>query len=117
MRSTITFTKTITLQLYSQVFVGAGNYSDFRQFVAPDGFTALTIPYDDNPDFNYKSFNLNAVFRWEYLPGSDLYLVWTQDRDRSDEFGDFDYSRDLNSVFDQLSDNAFMAKINYWWNP
>ncbi len=117
LRSTIAFTKTMTLQLYSQVFVGAGDYSEFKQFAAPDGFTALTIPYDGNPDFNYKSFNLNAVFRWEYLPGSDLYLVWTQSRDRFDQFGDFDYGRDFNSVFDQLSDNAFLAKINYWWNP
>jgi hypothetical protein len=107
----------MTLQLYSQVFIGAGDYSDFKQFVAPDGFTELNIPYDGNPDFNYKSFNLNAVFRWEYLPGSDLYLVWTQNRDRYDEYGNFDYNRDFENLFDQLSDNAFLAKINYWWNP
>jgi hypothetical protein len=48
------------------------------QFVPPDDFTDLTVAYDDNPDFNYKSFKLNAVFRWEYMPGSDLYIVWTQ---------------------------------------
>jgi hypothetical protein len=116
-RSTITFTKNMTLQLYSQVFVGSGDYSNFKQFVPPDRFKVLTIPYNENPDFNFKSFNLNAVFRWEYTPGSDLYLVWTQDRDKSDEYGDFDLGRDVNDVFYQLSENAFLVKINYWWNP
>jgi hypothetical protein len=117
LRSTMTFRRNVTLILYSQVFIGAGDYSNFKQFVPTDSYTNLTVDYDENPDFNYKSFNLNAVFRWEYMPGSDLYIVWTQARDRSDEFGDFGFDRDFNDMFDTVSDNVFLAKINYWWNP
>jgi hypothetical protein len=116
-RSTMIFRRSMTLTLYSQIFIGAGDYSDFRQFVPPDDFTDLTVSYDDNPDFNYKSFKLNAVFRWEYMPGSDLYIVWTQARDAYDGFGNFRFNRDFDGVFDTVSDNVFLAKINYWWNP
>jgi hypothetical protein len=51
------------------------------------------------------------------MPGSELYVVWTQARDRSDDFGDFGFNRDFNDMFDTVSDNVFLAKINYWWNP
>ena len=117
LRSTMTFRRNMTLILYSQFFIGAGGYSNFKQFVPFDKYTELSVEYDENPDFNYKSFKLNAVFRWEYMPGSDLYVVWTQARDRSDEFGDFGFDRDLNDMFNTVSDNVFLAKINYWWNP
>jgi hypothetical protein len=30
-----------------------------------------------NPDFTQRSLRGNAVFRWEYHPGSVLYLAWT----------------------------------------
>jgi hypothetical protein len=116
-RSTIVFKKNISLVLYSQIFLGAGEYTNYKQFVPYDSYTDLTIPYEGESDFNYKSFNLNAVFRWEYMPGSDLYLVWTQARDRSDDFGDFAFDRDFKDVFDTQSENVFLAKINYWWNP
>jgi len=116
-RSTMTFRRNMTLMLFSQIFVGAGDYSNFKQFVPVDDYTELTVEYDENPDFNYKSFKLNAVFRWEYMPGSDLYVVWTQARDANDEFGDFRFRRDFNGIFDTVSDNVFLVKINYWWNP
>jgi hypothetical protein len=116
-RSTMTFRRNMILTLFTQVFVGAGDYSNFKQFVPFDEFKELTVEYDDNPDFNYKSFKLNAVFRWEYMPGSDLYIVWTQARDANDQFGDFSFRRDVNDVFYTESDNVFLAKINFWWNP
>ena len=116
-RSSVTFTKTLTLQLYSQLYFATGEYSGFKQLVPPDQFKQLTVSYTDNPDFNYKSFNFNAVLRWEYLPGSTLYIVWTQARQRTDEFGNFRFKRDVDGIFDAQSDNVILAKINYWWNP
>jgi hypothetical protein len=116
-RSTMIFTRTMTLQLYSQLYFATGDYSDFRELVPPDKFRELTVAYDGNPDFNYKSFNFNAVFRWEYYPGSTFYLVWTQARQRNDDFGDFRFKRDFGDMFDTQSDNVILAKINFWWNP
>ena len=56
----------------------------------------------------------NAVLRWEYRPGSTLFLVWQrQQRGRIGD-GSFDFGRDLGALFDAPADNVFMVKVNYW---
>jgi hypothetical protein len=67
----------------------------------------------EQPDFNWNSFNSNVVVRWEYLPGSTLYLVWTQAREYTDTLGDFKFNRDLGDLFDTVPGNTFLAKVNY----
>jgi len=69
-----------------------------------------------NPDFNLKSLRGNAVLRWEYMPGSTLYLVWTQSRSQSDGTGDFQFNRSLRQLVNVMPDNIFMVKVSYWWN-
>ncbi len=71
----------------------------------------------DNPDFNVRSFHSNAVLRWEYRPGSTLFLVWAQGRDDSLDRGDFRLGRDLNGIFDVQPSNILMLKVSYWMNP
>ena len=53
-----------------------------------------------NPDFNVKSLRLNMVLRWEYMPGSTFYLVWTRDKANFDDPGSFDLERDLNNLLE-----------------
>ncbi|HEU4558215.1 MAG TPA: DUF5916 domain-containing protein [Longimicrobium sp.] len=72
---------------------------------------ALTF---DNPDFNFRSLRGNAVLRWEYRPGSTLFLVWQQQRAGSEIYGDFDFGRDANAIFRQRPDNVFVVKASYW---
>jgi hypothetical protein len=69
----------------------------------------------DNPSFNRRSLVGNAVYRWEYRPGSTVYVVWTQSRD--DELrnvGDFEFGRDRAALFATHPDNIFLVKVNYW---
>jgi hypothetical protein len=69
----------------------------------------------DNPSFNRRSLVGNAVYRWEYRPGSTLYVVWTQSRD--DELrnvGTFEFDRDRSALLATHPDNIFLVKINYW---
>ncbi|MEO8620669.1 MAG: DUF5916 domain-containing protein [bacterium] len=83
--------------------------------IDPDGATGLAAPFDiDNPDFNFRSLRGNAVFRWEYNPGSTLYLVWTQERTDQAAVGDFDFSRDRTSLLTAHPDNIFLIKLSYW---
>jgi hypothetical protein len=83
--------------------------------IDPDGPTApapqLTF---DNPDFNQRSLRGTGVLRWEYRPGSTLYFVWTQERDGSDQFGDFNFSRDRSALFRDRPTNVFQIKGTYW---
>jgi hypothetical protein len=119
-RGTITFTRNLTLQVYAQPFFAAVDYSNFKKLVPPRGYEYVdSSVYDEDdwkPDFNWTSFNSNVVLRWEYRPGSALYLVWTQAREAYRSIGDFDFGRDWNGLYDTTPGNTFLAKVSYWWN-
>ncbi|MDZ7262382.1 MAG: DUF5916 domain-containing protein, partial [candidate division KSB1 bacterium] len=137
-----TFTPQLSFQLYAQPLISAGDYHDFKELARPrsydfnkfgEGGSTLTYQDEqfvadpdgagpaepltwDNPDFNFKSLRGTAVLRWEYLPGSTLYLVWTQSRSQSEEIGEFRFQRSLRHLWDTKGDNIFMIKVNYWWS-
>ena len=80
----------------------------------PDGEGPAPAYVIGNPDFNYISLRGNAVLRWEYLPGSTLYLVWTQSRENVETDGDFQFGRSVTDLFSVRPDNIFMLKVSYW---
>ncbi len=93
---------------------GSGVASTFE--VDADG-AGPSQPYSfSNPDFNFKSLRGNAVLRWEYRPGSTLYLVWTQSRSDSEMLGDFEFNRSMDRLWSARPDNIFMVKFTYWWS-
>jgi hypothetical protein len=120
MRANYTMTPRLSLQLYAQPFVSAGDYSNFKELV--DGRTKSYgdrfAPYDyqSNPDFNYRSFRTTNVLRWEYRPGSTLFVVWQQGREDTLDVGTFDFHRDMGGVFDAPATNVFLIKWAYWLN-
>ena len=67
-----------------------------------------------NPDFNYKALVGNAVLRWEFKPGSTLYLVWTRNGNNFNNPGEFQLFRDLNDLMGVTTDNVFAIKVTYW---
>jgi hypothetical protein len=67
-----------------------------------------------DPNFNFRQLRSNAVLRWEYRPGSTLFLVWSQGRTGFDESGEFRFRHDARELFDAPSTNVFMVKLNYW---
>ncbi|MCK6561722.1 carbohydrate binding family 9 domain-containing protein [candidate division KSB1 bacterium] len=115
LRSNLTFTRDLTLQLYAQAFVAKGHFDNFARLVSPA--TLVPEDYRGNHDFNDRSFHLNLVWRWEYRPGSTLYLVWTQSRRGA--FDDFytPVGRDLRATFSLPAENVLMLKVSYWLQP
>ncbi|MGH9371154.1 MAG: DUF5916 domain-containing protein, partial [Vicinamibacterales bacterium] len=115
----------MSLQVYLQPLVSVGGYTTFKELARPRTFEFVrfgrdrgTLAYDpterrytvtpgdggaafgfDDPDFNFKSLRLNAIFRWEWRPGSTMYLVWTEQREDLDHPGQFAFRRDLRNVF------------------
>jgi uncharacterized protein DUF5916/cellulose/xylan binding protein with CBM9 domain len=82
--------------------------------VDPDG-PGVAAPFTfDNPDFNFRSLRGTGVLRWEYRPGSTFYFVWTQIREGSDQFGDFNFGRDRSALFRDRPTNVFQVKATYW---
>ena len=119
-RLNYTVTPNLSVQLYAQPFVSAGDYSDFKELV--DGRSRdydrryAATDYFGNPDFNYRSFRTTNVVRWEYRPGSTLFVVWQQGREDQLEHGRFDFRSDVSSVFGAPARNVFLVKWAYWLN-
>lgn len=135
-----TFTPTLSLQAYFQPYLSVGTYSKFKEYTRPESYDFLvygeeesTISKDgdeyvidptggddsdaftiDNPDFNYKALVGTAVLRWEFMPGSTLYLVWTRNGYDENNPGDFQLRRDLYDLFGATADNIFAIKATYW---
>jgi hypothetical protein len=140
-RGNVTFTPTLSLQLYWEPFVSSGDYVGYKRVVDPRGahFDDRFEVFDDeqvidddgdisvdidrngaadielgNPDFTYLSFRSNAVVRWEYRPGSTIFLVWQHGRGDHDSNGRFDLGRGLSSLWDADGANTFVVKVTYW---
>jgi hypothetical protein len=137
-----TFTPRLSLQLYLQPFISAGSYSRFKEvartrstefdvygvdrgtisydeverryFVDPDGSGAAPRFSFADPDFNFRSLRGNAVVRWEFRPGSALFLVWNENRADLAPFGELDIRRDIPATLAAPKDNVFMIKLSYW---
>ena len=116
-RADWTLTPRLSFQLYLQPFVASGDYHDYRYLVA-----ARTRDYAaedpgvvaENPDFNFRSVRGSAVARWEFRPGSALYVAWNENRAGSAQFGDFRIGRDLRAISSAPSHDVFMVKVSYW---
>ena len=140
MRVEWTLTPDLSFQTYVQPFVASAAYSSFKEFtrpgtydfamygsdrgtitrsgasyiVDPDGGGAAPSFTFFNPDFNVRSLRGNAVLRWEYRPGSAIYLVWQQQRSGYVPTGDLVFGRDVRGVFDTRATNIFLVKATYW---
>ncbi|NOT33487.1 MAG: carbohydrate binding family 9 domain-containing protein [Candidatus Eisenbacteria bacterium] len=108
------FTPTISLQTYVQPYLSAGTYTNYKALAQPNTREFVATVPSAPQDFNYKSLRGSAVFRYEYMPGSTLYLVWTQDRSDYVENGEFEFGRDAQRLFDRDGDNIYLAKVTYY---
>ncbi|MFA6125777.1 MAG: DUF5916 domain-containing protein [Bacteroidales bacterium] len=142
LRINLTLTPTLTIQYWGQPFMASGLFSDLKYITNPmadtysdryhvytaeqlscfqaDGYCDVdenmdkiadyTISY---PDFNVKEFKSNLVVRWEYRPGSVVFLVWSQGRSGYDAYGDFSFGRDFKSLTNIQPRDILLVKFSY----
>jgi hypothetical protein len=134
-------TPDLTLQYWGQPFIASGKYSDYKRITNPaaseftDRFELLpesglelidgsSYNFDENgdgtadysfgkPDFNMQEFLSNLVIRWEYNPGSSVYLVWSQTRSNFDSSTEFSPGENLGDLFSVKPYNVFLIKFSY----
>jgi len=118
----------LTLQYWGQPYIASGNYYDYKYIIDPmtdryrDRFATYFESTGDD-DFNYQFFLSNLVIRWEYLPGSTLFLVWSQSRSGYNNSGKLDYFDNMGDLFKVDKDpfngdndkpyNVFLIKFSY----
>ncbi len=147
LRLDYSITPDLTVQLYASPFVSTGRYSDLKRITAPragryrdrfDVFDADQITFDpgseafdvdedrdgivdyslDDPDFDVREFNSNLVIRWEYRPGSAIFLVWSQVRDESTlNRGRLDFRDELDQLFSAPAEDVILLKVSKWFSP
>lgn len=139
-RVNVTFTPTMSLQLFAQPYISSNSFSNWKEFarprtvdklvygkdigivttngrdvtIDPDGRGAASSFTFRDPDFTFRSLRGNAVFRWEYKPGSTVFLVWTQNSSSEVVNGELDFGRDRKALFDGPTNHVFLVKLNYW---
>ena len=113
-RADWTVTSRLSFQLFLQPFIASGDYHDFRSLVAARTRDYAPTAQTSNPDFNLRSLRGNAVVRWEFRPGSALYVAWNENRADVEPFGDFRIRRDLRAIPNAPSHDVFLVKVSYW---
>ena len=127
-RVSYTMSPTLTFEFYGQPFVSAGEYTNVRELSAtPDAahytarFQPYTAPKDTDLSFKVTQLRTNSVVRWEFRPGSTLFLVWAHGRDCAEDnvcnaHMDQSWSQDYRDLFSLHPENTFLIKVAYWLN-
>jgi uncharacterized protein DUF5916 len=125
-RFTYPFSANMSLQVYAQPFISKGTFSNVRELSSNPRAADYASRYQAYGDtaytnnvggFNFKQFRSNVVFRWEYRPGSTLFVVWSQGRRGFNGLeGTRGFGGDLNDLFNLRADNSFLVKLSYWIN-
>lgn len=136
----VNVTPDISFQFYGSPFTSTARFTDFKvadnttSHVYDDRFHTFSpgeLTYSDgaywfkegdarytfrNPNFSFNEFRSNLVARWEYLPGSTLYLVWEHRMSNQDSGYASGWGNNLDRMFGLPATNTFMIKLNYWFN-
>ena len=140
LRLDYTVNPNLSLQYYGQPFISRGRYRDFKYVTNPvaERLNERFQSYDtnqigangndfqvdenrdgiidysfENPDFSYVQFNSNLVLRWEYIPGSELFLVWSQGITSSILSSNGLFEGFESGILDQRPQNIFLLKATY----
>lgn len=135
------FNPRLSLEIFAQPLLSSGRYRAYKELARPSTYEFLATgppqpaPGDtirlavtpatpglprltfDNPDFSLASLRGNAVLRWEYHPGSTIFVVWTQSRSDTITDGTFRLGDGLQRLFSAAASTVFLVKISYWWRP
>jgi hypothetical protein len=138
----VTFSPSLSLEAFARPFISSGTFANYKELARPRSFdfaryadvgsvtrdgNAIVIDPDgvgpaksfevDDETFTTRSLRGSAVLRWEWRPGSTLFLVWQQQRESEDGSGSFQLGRALRAMGRSRPDNVFVIKATWWLNP
>jgi hypothetical protein len=144
-RVNLSITPDLTVQYYGSPFIGTGRYTAFKRatdtlartnadrfhLYGPDeiAYSAQDNSYRVteagggpaysflNPDFSFRQFRSNLVARWEWKPGSSVYVVWSQGRTESVPYWNDSFQDNWDELWRTRPDNVFLVKLSYWFSP
>jgi len=140
-RADFSLTPEFSIQYYGSPFVSTGRYSQFKRVTHPlhadygNRFFPYPLPEEangllnfdengdgtaefsiENPDFSFRQFRSNLVAKWEFRPGSFVYLVWSSDRTKWDPLTGIPVGESLGKLWEVFPGNVFLVKLSYWFS-
>ncbi len=121
----VTLNTKLSIQFFSQVLFYKWQYSDLKLLGNADRLIMFdedrhtfypSADYSVFKNLNWKAFNGNVVLRWEYLPGSTVFFVWTQNRQNYDFLYKTLFLKNITNTFKIPADNALQVKLTYWFS-
>jgi hypothetical protein len=143
-RVNFSVTPDLTIQYYGSPYIGTGRYTEFKRAADtlaeryPARFHLYgpgEITYVEsanayrvteagggpayvfgNPDFSFRQFRSNLVARWEWKPGSSLFVVWSQGRTSEVPAWEDSFADNWSQLWRAEPDNVFLVKASYWFS-
>jgi hypothetical protein len=119
-RLDLTLTPELSVQFYAMPYITSGHYDEFKAVADPHAarFEERYRPtrYDDPPHFKFEELRSNLVLRWEYRPGSALFVVWSQGRSAFREDGSLYPVSDFRDLLNAAGDHVLLVKLSYWFS-
>ena len=111
----VVFRRNLSCQLSARGLMSGLDYRNYRPYLGNGRYGANQSGFDH--DYNYSALNSTLLLRWEYLPGSTMYLVWTRAHSEVDDtVNTLKFTRDFKRFFSGGGDNLFLIKLSYWLN-
>jgi hypothetical protein len=115
----LSFAPGLSLELYLQPFIAIGDFGAFKELTAAQSYDFSPYVLNENRDFHRRSLKSNLVLRWEFSPGSALFVVWSQSRsarldDPTAEDLEFRPLSRIGSSFSDAGDHVLLVKASYW---
>jgi hypothetical protein len=120
LRGIVTLHPRLSVQFFTQVLLSRVWFRDHRYLAAPDDLQPYELSEEQlavlGPGFNFQRFNANIILRWEFMPGSTIFIVWTQGRDGWHDRIHQPFRDTFRDTFRTPMDNVFLIKLNYWFS-
>jgi hypothetical protein len=88
---------------------------DYREYFTlnPDG-TLTSYAHTGNSDISFNAFNVDMIYTWQFLPGSELSVTWKNSilSNGSELIGS--YTDDFNHIFDGPESNSISWKLIWY---
>jgi len=137
-----TFTPKLSLQLYVQPLISAGDFPNSKSLRVPVHTIFLSMEREARPFHSTMEHTQSILTEAERLPHSHLiirstiihrsvempssggniclalcsFFVWTQSRSNDQQLGEFEFGPSTEKLWRMMPDNIFMIKMTYYWN-
>ncbi len=115
LNTTYIFNNKMSFSFVARHYWSRAKYSNFYT-LQKDGSLAY-LDYSENADNSFNAFNIDAIYRWRFAPGSDIFIIWKNNIiSYNDTFDTVqqNYSAALNSLGDSPINNSLSIKLIYF---